>query len=106
MSGPSYTGQLIDLLVAERDVDVRLSLAHAISCELTCNGTEPCAEARTVEEHLDNLLIAYKRAQSESVGEEELELQQIFTYYAGDNDSDQCLSPKARQRIREFRARD
>ena len=49
LRGPSYTGLLIDLLVTEPDVDVRMSIALSIGCELTCNGAEPCSEAGTVE---------------------------------------------------------
>jgi uncharacterized protein YecT (DUF1311 family) len=103
LRGPSYTGLLIDLLVTEPDVDVRMSIALSIGCDLTCNGTEPCAEASTVEQHLDNLLIAYKRAATEPAGygEEQGELQRIFNDYAGEKDWNKCLSPEARKRIRE-----
>jgi hypothetical protein len=103
LRGPSYTGLLIDLLVAEPDLDVRMSIALSIGCELTCNGTEPCAEANTVEQHLDNLLIAYKRSATEPAGygEEQGELQRIFDDYAGEKDWNKCLSPEARKRVRE-----
>jgi uncharacterized protein len=101
LRGPGYTGRLIDLLITEPDADVRMSIAISISCELTCNGAEPCAEARTVEQHLDKLIAAYKRAASEPYrGEEASELGRIFSEYAGEDVSNACLSPKARERVR------
>jgi uncharacterized protein YecT (DUF1311 family) len=101
--GSSYTGLLIDLLVVEPDADVRTTLAISISCELTCNGTEPCAEASTVEQHLTNLLVAYKRSSAEpGQGEENLNLTQLFDAYDGTHDWNKCLSPKGQNQIREI----
>jgi uncharacterized protein len=103
LQGPSYTGLLIDLLVTEPDVDVRMSITISITRELTYGAPEHCADASIVEQHLDNLLIAYKRAATEPSGyaEESYELQQIFNDYAGEKDSNECFSPETRKRIRE-----
>ena len=104
VGGPGFLGRLIDVLVTEPDVEVRMSLALNISCQLTCNGTEPCGQASTVEAHLDNLLIAYKRAGSEPVGysEEQGALNRVLTSYAGEDDWNKCLSPAGRERVRKF----